>query len=278
MSKNGATPYLVPVVEHTGGDERAEEHASRLLDAAKRTDRGPRLLRAVKLARELLPGDSELGDPLSTAGNEPSHLLARRVSEAAPDRESVTRELGLGALQLWQALSEAQGRGRGVEPVAILFTDLVDFSSWALEAGDEAVVELLRRVGLAVEPSIARQQGQVVKRMGDGLMAVFAEPQPALEAALDAAPKVGAIEVAGHRPALRAGLHMGRPRRLGGDYYGVDVNIAARVATAASGGEVLISEAARARLEPGAFKLRRQRNFKAKGTPEDLRVYAAELL
>ena len=274
MSRNGATPYLVPVVEHTGGDERAEERASRLVDAAKRTDRGPRLLRAVKLARELLPGDSELGDPLSTAGNEPSHLLARRVSEAAPDRESVTRELGLGALQLWQALSEAQGRGRGVEPVAILFTDLVDFSSWALEAGDEAVVELLRRVGLAVEPSIARQQGQVVKRMGDGLMAVFDDPAEAVEAACRAATAVREI----YEPGLRARVHVGRPRKLGGDYYGVDVNIAARVATAASGGEVLITEAARERLEPGAFKLRRQRNFKAKGTPKDLRVYAAELL
>jgi len=271
-----SSPYVLLVLERQAeGDERAEKRAWRLAEAASRTDRRPRLLRALKLARELLPGDSELGDPLSTAGNEPSHLLARRVSEAAPDRESVPREFGLGVLQLWQALSEAQGRGRGAEPVAILFTDLVDFSSWALEAGDEAVIELLRRVGLAIEPSIAKQQGQVVKRLGDGLMAVFLDAQPALEAAIDATGKVAEIEVAGHRPALRAGLHMGRPRKLGGDYYGVDVNIAARVAAAAAGGEVLISEAARAQLDPGAFQVRRQRHFKAKGTPKDLRVYSA---
>ena len=59
------------------------------------------------------------------------------------------RELGLGALQAWQALSEAQGRGRGSAEVAILFTDLVGFSSWALEAGDETALELLRRVAEA---------------------------------------------------------------------------------------------------------------------------------
>ena len=51
------------------------------------------------------------------------------------------RELGLGALQAWQALSEAQRRGRGRVDVAILFTDLVGFSSWALEAGDDAALD-----------------------------------------------------------------------------------------------------------------------------------------
>jgi adenylate cyclase len=230
----------------------------------------------VKLARKFLPGDAELGDPLSTAGNDPSHLLARRVSETAPERESVARELGLGMLQVWQAISEAQGRGRGDRDVAILFTDLVDFSSWALGAGDEAVIELLRRVGVVVEPTIAAQGGEVVKRLGDGLMAVFDTPAGALEAALESCRGVSQIEVAGHHPELRAGVHFGRPRRLGGDYLGVDVNVAARVAAAAEGGEVLITEAAGSKLAPGAYELRRQRRFKAKGAPKDLQVYSVQ--
>jgi adenylate cyclase len=249
---------------------------SKFGDAAKRTDEGPRLLRAIRLARKILPGDPELGDPLSTAGNEPSHLLARRVSETAPERESVSRELGLGVLQVWQAVSEAQGRGRGDQDVAILFTDLVDFSSWALEAGDESVVELLRRVGVSVEPAIAARGGQVVKRLGDGLMAVFGDSGAALEAALEACRRVAEIDVGGHRPALRAGVHHGRPRKLGGDYLGVDVNIAARVAAAASGGEVLVTEAAGARLPVGAFSLSPKKRFKAKGAPKDLQVYTAQ--
>lgn len=247
-------------------------------ESAKHPNERPRLLRAVRLARELLPGDSELGDPLSTAGSETSHLLARRVSEAGSGRDSVTREVGLGVLQIWQAVSEAQGRGRGDREVAILFTDLVDFSSWALKAGDDAVIELVRRVGLVVEPPIAARGGHVVKRLGDGLMAVFEDPLAALDAALEARRTVSEIEIDGHHPALRAGLHVGRPRKLGGDYLGVDVNIAARVAAAASGGEVLVSEAARARLSPGVFELRRQGGLKAKGAPADLQVYAADPL
>jgi len=258
------------------GEREAPEPSPRASEAAKRTDQGPRLLRAVRVARNLLPGDSELGDPLSTAGDDPSNVIARRVSEAASERPSVTRELGLGALQVWQALSESQGRGRGDEELAILFTDLVEFSSWALEAGDEATLELLRKVGKAVEPEITGRRGRIVKRLGDGLMAVFYDAPSAVDAALAGAAGVSGVELDGHSPALRAGVHLGRPRKLGGDYLGVDVNIAARVADAATGGEVLVSEAAAARLDESALTLKRKRRFRAKGAPRDLAVFAAE--
>jgi adenylate cyclase len=231
------------------------------------------MLRAAKLMRQFLPGDPELGDPLSTAGDQPSHLLARRVAESASQRPSVARELGLGALQIWQALSEAQGRGRGEAELAILFTDLVDFSAWALEAGDGATLDLLRKVGAVGESAIVARGGRVVKRMGDGLMAIFDDAQPAVIAAHEACAGVGALEVFGYRPALRVGVHVGRPRKLGGDYLGVDVNIAARIAAAASGGEVLVSGAGCERLDQDAFRLRRRR-FRAKGAPKELEVFA----
>jgi adenylate cyclase len=198
------------------------------------------------------------------------------VAETASERPSVTRELGLGALQLWQALSEAQGRGRGDHDLVILFTDLVDFSSWALEAGDEATLELLRLVGTAGETAICDRGGRVVKRLGDGLMAVFDDPPSAILAAHEACREVGGLELGGYRPSLRAGVHVGRPRKLGGDYLGVDVNVAARVAEAAAGGEVLITGPARERLDPDVFRFRRLRRFRAKGVPKELEVYVVE--
>ena len=83
--------------------------------------------------------------------------------------------------------------------------------------------------------------------------------------------------MSGHSPRLRAVLHVGRPRRLGGDFYGVDVNIAARVAAAAGPGEVLISQAARERLDDESVKLHRKWRFQAKGAPRELKVFAAKL-
>ena len=84
------------------------------------------------------------------------------------------------------------------------------------------------------------------------------------------------VEIDGHRPQLRAGVHAGRPRRLGGDYFGVDVNIAARVAEAAGPGEVLVSEAVHERVEAHRVQLKRRWRFSAKGALKGLKVYAAE--
>ena len=242
----------------------------------KGLDERPALVRAAQAVRRMLPGDAEYGDPLSTAGTEPANVLGRRLNALTAERPSALREAGLSALQVWQALSEAQGRGRGDVELTIVFTDLVDFSSWALEAGDEAAVELLRCVGLAVEPALQDRGGRIVKRLGDGHMAVFADAPAAVEAALEATRAVEAVEVAGYSPRLRAGVHLGRPRKLGGDYYGVDVNIAARVADAAGAGEVLVSEAACRDLEGSGVNLKRKKRFKAKGAPKELKVFAAE--
>ncbi len=174
---------------------------------------------------------------------------------------------------MWQALAELQGRGHGRSEVAIVFTDVVGFSSWALEAGDNRALELLRRVAAAVEGEIAAHGGRLVKRMGDGHMAVFDEPADAVAAARAAVDAVAAIELAGHSPRLRAGVHVGTPRRLGSDWFGVDVNVAARVGAAAGPGEVLVSSTVCERLGP-ALRCSRGRRLGAKGAPEDLRVHA----
>src|SRR3954468_12385222 len=117
----------MPADEEDAGTPRSKAALEKLVE----TDSSQRFLRIARWMRERLPGDSELGDALSVAGDEPSLVLARRLSEIGNERPSVTRELGLGALQMWQALSEAQGRGRGERDLAILFTDLVEFSAWA---------------------------------------------------------------------------------------------------------------------------------------------------
>lgn len=253
------------------------EPRTKLARGAQRVDQEPRLVTVARIARGLLPGDRDLGgDPLSTSGEEASSVLARRLAALGEQRPSVARELGLGALQVWQAMAEAQGRGRGPVEVTILFTDLVDFSKWALDAGDDAVLALLREVASATERPIEDAGGQVVKRLGDGLMAAFSEPAAAARAGHEACAAVGRLEVGWYRPQLRAGLHSGRPRKIGGDYVGVDVNIAARVAEAAKGGEVLVSEAARSELDESDFQMRRKRRFRGKGTPQGLEVYAVE--
>jgi adenylate cyclase len=245
---------------------------ARVRRAAARLDTQSGLLEAARKLRRRLPGDEKFGDPLSTAGRTPVEVLARGVSALRPEPESVSRELGLAGLQIWQSVSEAAGRGRGELEMALLFTDLVGFSAWALETGDTGALELLRAVGTAVEGAILQHDGRIVKRLGDGVMATFLSAQSAVEAAFDAHDALEEVQIDGYRPRMRAGVHWGRPRKIGGDYLGIDVNIAARVADAAVADQVLVSDAVFARIDQGGIRAGRSRRLKADGAPRGLEV------
>jgi adenylate cyclase len=265
-------------MSHENSEAANDEKLKSLRELARRADARPRVVETARFVRRLLPGDSDYGDALTTTGEDLTQHLGRLIAEARSERPSAVRELGLGALQTWQALSEVQRRGRGAADVAILFTDLVGFSSWALEAGDDAALDVLRLVGEAEESAVSGNGGVVVKRLGDGAMAVFSHPQKAVEGALELQQSIAQIDVHGHTPSVRVGVHVGRPRKIGGDYLGVDVNVAARVGGAAKGGEVLVSESARNGLDQSAFSFGRSRRLKASGVPKQLSVCSVSLL
>jgi adenylate cyclase len=263
----GADEHPLPEVL---GDDAGRQSRLRLF--LGRLDTQPALLGAARRLRSRMPGDEKFGDPLSTAGVAPVEVLARGVSTLAPERPSVAQELGLAGLQLWQSLSEAAGRGRGEQSLALLFTDLVGFSSWSLKAGDAAALELLRAVGTAVETAIQAHGGRIVKRLGDGVMAAFVDAGSAVDAALDAQEALAQVEIDGYRPQMRAGIHWGRPRPLGGDYLGIDVNIAARVGDAAKGGEVVVSDPVLHQLDMETVEVGRSKRLRADGTPRGMHV------
>ena len=199
------------------------------------------------------------------------------------DRLQTAGELASAGRQVWDAISGWLGHDRGRVHVTLLFTELCGFSSWVLKAGDRRALELLREVATVVEPCITTHQGKVVKRLGEGHMAVFPDATGAVEAALGMQAAMAERDGAEGRdpatdpePRLRAGLHSGHPHRLDGDYLGADVNIAARITDAAQAGEVLVSgevleeiaAPARERLE-----VKRRRAFRARGAPPGLEVF-----
>jgi class 3 adenylate cyclase len=205
------------------------------------TNRSPGVISLIRRARRALPGDPEFGDPLSMAGDGGPRAAARAADRLLGDHDAASREVSLAGLQVWQALSERVSRRPSDSEVTIVFTDLVGFSDWSLAAGDDATLTLLRRVSAAVEPPLLGRGGHIVKRMGDGLMAVFRSPTVALGAVLTAREAVKLVEVDGHTPRIRFGIHTGRPQRIGADWLGVDVNIAARVMERATRGGIIVS-------------------------------------
>jgi len=134
--------------------------------------------------------------------------------------------------------------------VTLLFTDVAGFTSYAATRGDRAAVRLLHRHDRAALPAIRRHGGRIVKRLGDGLMVAFTAPADALVAAL------AMQRAAAGRIALRIGVHAGAARLRAGDILGHDVNVAARIAERALGGQVLVSDAVRRKADgvPATFR------------------------
>lgn len=223
--------------------------ASAISGWLRATNRNPDVIGLIRRARRALPGDPDFGDPLSTAG-EGGPQAAARAADRLLEREAATREVSLATLQLWQALTERVSGRRGDGEVTIVFTDLVGFSDWSLHAGDDTTLRLLRRVAQVAEPPLLDAGGHIVKRMGDGIMAVFRDAGTALRATIEARDAVKTVEVEGYTPRMRAGIHTGHPQRIGGDWLGVDVNIAARVMDRAVRGGLIISGATLEEIAP----------------------------
>ncbi len=235
----------------------------------------------VRRARRALPGDPDFGDPLSAAGVGGPQAAAR-AADRILDRHAASREVSLAGLQVWQALTERVSGQPANREVTLVFTDLVGFSEWSLRAGDDAALKLLRRVTQVAEPPMLEAGGRIVKRMGDGAMAVFTDPATAVGAVLKALDAVKTVEVGGHTPLMRAGIHTGRPQRIGSDWLGVDVNVAARVMDRATRGGLVVSNVTLAGISDEDFealgitvKRVRKQLFSAKvpGVPDDLVMY-----
>jgi len=261
---------------------QAAPHADGAAAVLEETDGRSRVIGAIRRVRRMLPGDPEFGDPLSRAGQGGPRAVARATYRLLPNREATWREVSLAGLQVWQALTERLSHQPANPEVTIVFTDLVGFSSWSLAVGDEASLKLLRRVSGAVEPPMLDRGGHIVKRMGDGLMAVFHTADIAISAVIAADDAVKTVEVQGFTPRMRFGIHTGRPQHIGSDWLGIDVNIAARMMERATKGGIIASGPTLAGLEPGrldemgvtAKRVRRQVfSGPLNGVPTELKMY-----
>ena len=126
--------------------------------------------------------------------------------------------------------------------VTFLFTDVEGSTRLWLDHPD-VMHDVLARHDEIVRGAIESHAGYVVKTTGDGFHAAFGTARDALEAAL-AAQQVLAGEppVQGVVVKVRMGVHTGEARVRDGDYYGSELNRAARLMAVGHGGQVLVSE------------------------------------
>jgi adenylate cyclase len=123
-----------------------------------------------------------------------------------------------------------------------VFADIAGYTALTEAHGDVDAAALADRFCRAMSEVVAARGGELVKTIGDAVMVRHPDPSEAVELGLAAAHEV----IAGHgSPAVRVGMHHGPAIARGGDWFGATVNLAARVASLAAGGEVLVTQAVR---------------------------------
>jgi class 3 adenylate cyclase/DNA polymerase III delta prime subunit len=138
------------------------------------------------------------------------------------------------------------GAGR-VEVIAVsrrvqtlLFTDIVGSTDRLRSLGDAAWAALLVRHHAVIRAVLTAQGGREVDTAGDGFLARFDAPAPAVRAAAAAVPALAPLDL-----EIRAGLHTGEVELDGGRVAGVGVHLAARVMAEAGAGQVLVTSTVR---------------------------------
>ena len=166
-------------------------------------------------------------------------LVQWHISTAAPNVEVFGHKMPGSLGELVSSLEGSDGAFAAGIPsgtVTVMFTDIEDSTVISQESGDQKWTQTIEDHFAMLDQIIKRHRGNVVKRLGDGTMTVFGSARDAIDAAIETQSAVSRTDL-----KVRIGLHSGDSLRRDGDYYGVAVNKAARIAGIAAGGEIMLS-------------------------------------
>ena len=243
---------------------------------------------AVEL-REALETDTALPrSPRATQAVQTAGLAMRTAIDTVTRmRENGVRSTLLASIDdftRW-ALEDRREIARVAGPdgeVTIFFSDIENSTSLNSELGDEEWVKLLAAHDKLLHTYVDKHRGMVVKSQGDGYMVVFSTPELALSASLDIQRALSAKRQRSRRLRrtpirVRIGLHTGTAIEKEGDYFGRNVAMAARVASMADGGEILVSTDIADRLADSPdFAFIEEDTVEFKGLPGEHRLFSVE--
>lgn len=240
----------------------------------------------------------ELADALENSNGTRSPRTAQAVQTAGlamkTARETVSRmrDQGLRSTLLgslddftrW-ALEDRREIARVAGPdgeVTIFFSDIENSTALNSELGDEEWVKLLAAHDRLLHTYVEKHRGMIVKSQGDGYMVAFSTPELALGASLDIQRALSAKRQRSRRLRrtpirVRIGLHTGTAIEKEGDYFGRNVAMAARVASMADGGEILVSNDIAERLaDSKSFAFIEEDTVEFKGLPGEHQLFSVE--
>ena len=165
-------------------------------------------------------------------------------SIAVPNQQvfgvELTTTLNRLVASVLEASSDLAGASDSEGTATLVFTDIVDSTVLAQSVGDVAWAQVIGSHERTIEHIAGLHGGTVVKFLGDGSMLVFESARAAIRAAVELQRSCDAEPY-----DIRIGIHTGEVIRTANDLLGLTVNKAARVASAATGGSIMVSSTTR---------------------------------
>jgi class 3 adenylate cyclase len=158
--------------------------------------------------------------------------------------------------------------------VTILFTDVEGSTALTQRLGDAKAREVLREHERTVREALKSHGGSEVKTMGDGFMASFSSATRALECAIAMQRAFAQHNQSAEEPTrVRIGLNAGEPIAEEEDLFGTAVNLAARIAAQAAGGEILVANVVRELAAGKGFLFADRGDVGLRGFEEPVRLH-----
>jgi class 3 adenylate cyclase len=162
--------------------------------------------------------------------------------------------------------------------VTLAFTDIVDSTALVVRLGDQAWIDLVRRHNLVIRETTAAHGGTVVEVQGDGWMLAFPSARSGVACACAIQREMGLAFADASAPIrVRIGVHTGDALHDADHFFGTTVHYAARVATHALGGEVLVSSVVHDLVAGSRIDFHESREVELKGLAGLHRLYSLDL-
>lgn len=191
-------------------------------------------------ARELPPGAAfcpSCGTPVAGEAA-PSSSPSSQPADASSGESSIEHVASAVYADKPDLRSKASPDGA----VTLLFSDIEGSTEKTEKLGDRRWLEVLTEHNAIVREQLAAHGGFEVKADGDGFMLAFQSARSAIQCAIETQRAFATRNESSAEPfRVRMGLHTGEVIKVGDDFFGKHVILAARVAAAARGGEILVS-------------------------------------
>ena len=153
----------------------------------------------------------------------------------------------------------------------VLFTDMVESTSRAVQLGDARWRTLISDHDRLVRSELTRFHGREIDRRGDGFLAIFDGPARAIRCALSIVARAHELGI-----QVRAGLHTGELDVIESGIAGIAVHTGARVMSLAGPDEVLVSSTVKDLVAGSGLSFSEKGTHELKGVPGSWRIFRVE--